>query len=388
MSSSTYVKTIKFTSDTTEVLNKIKELNVDVSKLSKDVQDVFASSGTKKALSDFRKGFASAFSTSSDDVKKLKEELSTLADEKTQLMSAKSSIESQMKGKDKRTKEYKDLKKALDEIMKKIDKNLEDTFDKEDDLNIQKEKDSQEAMGKMGKAAGKKLISVFDSIGKAISGFITKMFEEALKKLDEIASYDLENTTTFSQNAIDLATNYGLTGADAYAVQTAAEKMGYGDVDTLIENMWNMNDNQREQFDEYVQMYKQSYENDKELASEYQKFKVEWEEFQEEFQMELLEWFSNNKDTIKQVMNLLMDFMKIVLDLLSAIASAFGNEIERSDSQRASATNDIINSYKNSNTSNVNVSNTFNVSGGMNQSNAELQNAGSTTYKQIMNAFK
>ena len=83
-----------------------------------------------------------------------------------------------------------------------------------------------------------------------------------------------------------------------------------------------------------------------------------------------------------------MDFMKAVLNILGAIAEAFGNETERSDSQRAAAANDIISSYRTSNSNNVSVSNTFNVSGTNLQSNQELQNAGSTTYRQIINAFK
>lgn len=388
MSNSSYVKSIKFTADTTQVLNKIKELNVNVDKLSRDMTDVFASSGIKKALSDFRKGFTSAFDTSSDDVKELKQKLSRLNEEKAELLSAKSTIETQLKSTKKGTDEYDELTKALEEITDKIQENAEKVFDTTDDLNVAKEKEELEAIQKLGQYAGKKLISIFESIGKKISDFISDMFNKAIEKLDDIAGYDLQNTTVFNQEALSLATDYGLTGSDAYAAQKASEQLGYGSVDTLIDNLWNMNDKQREQFNEYMQMYRQSYENDKELATNYQQFKFEWQKFQEELQMDLLEWFSNNKDTIKSAMELLISFMKSTLEMLSTIASVFGNETERSDIARTSATTDIINSYKNSNTSNVSVSNTFNVSGGMNQSNSELKNAGSTIYRQIMKAFE
>lgn len=388
MSNSSYVKSIKFTADTTQVLNKIKELNVNVDKLSRDMTDVFASSGIKKALSDFRKGFTSAFDTSSDDVKELKQELSRLNEEKAELLTAKGTIETQLKSTKQGTDEYDELTKALEEITDKIQENVEKVFDTTDDLNVAKEKEELEAIQKLGQHAGKKLISIFESIGKKISDFIGDMFDKALEKLDDIAGYDLQNTTVFNQEALSLATDYGLTGSDAYAAQKASEQLGYGSVDTLIDNLWNMNDKQREQFNEYMQMYRQSYENDKELATNYQQFKFEWQKFQEELQMDLLEWFSNNKDTIKSAMELLISFMKSTLEMLSTIASVFGNETERSDIAKTSATTDIINSYKNSNTSNVSVSNTFNVSGGMNQSNSELKNAGSTIYKQIMKAFE
>lgn len=387
----TYVKKIRFEADTKQLEDSVKAFEKNLSTVEKQVDSSFSSplrDSVKTFSRSFKDAFKESFGIAKTDVDRLKEQLADISDSISITTKKREAYAGILTSKDATDEEKADAQQQYDLLTRQLNNETKAKLDAEQKLTDAKLEANKQMYAKLGKVAGEKLGKIISNIGDAFKGFLKDMFTEALGMLEDIASYNLETTTKFNQQAVDLAVNYGLTGAEAYSTQKAAEQMGYGSVDTLIENMWNMNDAQKERFNKLQEQYKKSYEQDMELAQKYQEFTAEWEDFKKNFQMELLEWFSNNKDTIKSVLKLLMNFMKVTLKLLSAIADAFGVDAERTSEERLQASSDIVNSYKTANTNNVSISNTFNVSGTTTQTENQLSKIGSNVYRQFCNVFR
>lgn len=387
----TYVKQIKITADTKQLEKSIKAFQNNLKDVEKQLNASLSSplkTSVKDFSTSFKKSFKEALGFATSEVDELKAMLGDIDAQlsiKTKKRDALVAI-SKSSGATKEEREAAEAQAA--DLTGDINRLAKEKMSVESDVSEAQIKENRQMYSKLGAAAGKKLGEVFDKIGEMAKKFLSDMLKGALEMMDEIASYNLETSTKFNKEAVDLATSYGLVGGEAYGTQQAAKQLGFSGVDELIDNMWAMNDKQIERFTDLQEQYKKSYEEDMEMAQAYQQFETEWADFKKEFQRDLLSWFSDNKDTIKAVLEGLMDFMKVVLDILGAIADAFGTGHERSSTERAGATSDIINSYKNNTNNNVSVSNTFNVSGNSGQTNAQLSKAGSTTYRQIINAFK
>ena len=189
---------------------------------------------------------------------------------------------------------------------------------------------------------------------------------------------DLSNAETR-----DLAFTYGFSGSQAYGFTKAKDIMGI----ESDEDLMYLTGAQSQKFQELMSKYSEKYSElyDSGFFDEYEEYQYEMKEFREEITMEVVKFFMDNKDTIKDGMRAIMKLTEFVLNALSWLVNFLGGS--RSESQIAATTNDIINSYATSNNKNTNVTidNTFNNVAKEDQS--WLANAGSMTYEQVIKAL-
>lgn len=241
-------------------------------------------------------------------------------------------------------------------------------------------KDFFSSIGKYAQQQGQKL---FNSALK----FLGDIYDEAKQMMDDIASYS-EKSMTFSSEATNLKLSYGLSGAEAYAWSQAAKDVGFSSFDDYLENFMYATDETNERLQTLVKKYEETYEQDVEVAQAYQQFQAEFEDFKKQLQMELIDFFMENKDTIKAALELGMTFMEAMLQLVGWIAQALSEGHDRTEYERTSAISDIYNNYgaQATNNTNVKIDNTFN--GVSNNDRGMLIDAGSATYRQILEALK
>lgn len=238
----------------------------------------------------------------------------------------------------------------------------------------------------------------FDKMTNSIEQFKDKALQtfknfvtDALKELEEMASWDITGSTKYNKEASEMYMNYGLQGANAYAMNKALEATGIDNMETyLTDPLVQGNQALLNAFNEQYEIAKAQYEDDLEIAKEYQKFKKEFDIFKQELQKSLIDFFMDNKDTIMNILNFLMEAMQWLVDLVGSIVAFFGGDTikDRSAEQRQSDMNELLGVSNNSTISydnrsnNVNVSNTYNGVGKVDQ--AALQNVGQMTYQQII----
>lgn len=247
-------------------------------------------------------------------------------------------------------------------------------------------------------AAGKK---AFDNMQQSIADFASKAKEaiisfvkDAIEAMQEMATWDLQNSKVYNQDAVDMYMQTGLQGADAYGMSKALETQGFGSMDDFIEAMPTMNQEQLEYMQEIADINAEQYEEDLDVAQEFQEFQVEYGKFKQELQKSLIDFFMENKDTIMTILEGIMSFLGSILDVVGGIFGLFSGSKERSEEEKKQATADILgvssstltNNNIANNTSNVNVNNTFNGVGQQDQS--WLANTGQMTYQQVIEALK
>lgn len=211
------------------------------------------------------------------------------------------------------------------------------------------------------------------------------MMSEAKAMFEEMASYDLGNSLFSNSSAREQALQYGLSNDQNYALTQTMNALSMKSEEDLMY----MNKPQREKFAELMGVYSARYnklENEG-FFQEYQEFQLEFKQFKEEMQMDLISFFMENKEMIKSVMKMSISFMKGALEFFDFMQRLFGGQ--RTENERAATTSDIISNYTSANTANqttsVQVDNTFNGVG--NNDRQSLVNAGELTYQQIIKAL-
>lgn len=223
-------------------------------------------------------------------------------------------------------------------------------------------------------------------LAKGLASFIDD-FTNAVKNTFKDAWEELENILNFSRlsnaETRDLAFTYGFSGSQAYGFTKAKDIMGI----QSDEDLMYLTGAQSQKFQELMSKYSEKYSElyDSGFFDEYEEYQYEMKEFREEITMEVVKFFMDNKDTIKEGMRAIMKLTEFVLNALSWLVNFLGGS--RSESQIAATTNDIINSYATSNNKNTNVTidNTFNNVAKEDQS--WLANAGNMTYEQVIKAL-
>lgn len=278
------------------------------------------------------------------------------------------------------TDEFKDTNEELmtfTDTLKQLNKEFEQN---------KEEKIKQELVDFFKKGGGfeKMALKAFFDAGKAIANYFKEQFKAALKEALEMASYSLMTTTKYNRDAWQNMMQYGLTGQESYAFSKAKSAIGVQSDEEFYQAM--MSPSLQQAFKEYFDTYKKAYEEDIEFATNVQEYQKAMEDFNREMQLELLGFLSDNKDIIQQVMKVALTFMDAVLDALGWMLDYFGEEKQRSETERASTISDIIGNYTTStNNTNISIDNTFNNVGKEDQT--WLSNAGSMTYEQIIKAL-
>lgn len=313
---------------------------------------------------------------------------------------AKEDLEKAFKQNESRLTKLKEIEKEIAQISKLSGKAAEETLDQlldaYDELKKELKKEDDKSAGakynvtKTLKDGIKKgLIDAGEKAWDTIKKFAEDTFKQAVEMMKEIAAYS-DSSKVFSEEATNLKLTYGLEGSEAYALQKALQDVGLSGIDEYLEKGWMLNQEQRDYLEEQLKMYKRSYESDQEIALAFQKFEVEWSQFKKEMSVELIHFFTENKDTIKTVMSALMTFMEAGLQFFSWFASVFGTDTSRTDYAKTAATSDILNNYVTNNggtsSRSVSINNQFN--GVQTSDKTDLINAGSLTYEQVIRALE
>lgn len=231
-----------------------------------------------------------------------------------------------------------------------------------------------------------KLGDMLESIGDALTDFFKDTFKAAKERLFDMASYDLENSLFTNSSAREQALKYGIMDpSQNYAFTQSMSELGMQSEEDLMF----MNQAQQEKFAERMGYWSGKYTElaNKDFFKTVQNFQLEWSEFKYSMELGMIEFFMQNKDTIKQVMEAGIKFMESTLILLGSILDFL--QISRSDSQRNAASMEIIRNYTGgTNMTNVNISNTLNPSSQVLTDKQMLFQAGQLSYAQLIEALK
>lgn len=291
--------------------------------------------------------------------------------------------------------------KRLQKQKEQLDKKVEESTDTDDHSflggfkeSFNEWKKNSNDMNAAGKRAFAKMQSSIIDFASSAKEAIINFVNDAIEAIQEMATWDLQNSKVFNQDAVEMYMQTGLQGADAYGMSKALETQGFGNVDDFIEAMPFMNQEQLEYMQEIAEINAKQYEEDLEVAQAFQEFQVEYDKFKQELQKSLIDFFMENKDTIMAILEGMMNFLSAILNVVDGIFGLFSGPRERSEQEKKQATADILgvssstltNNNTTNNTSNVNVNNTFNGVGQQDQS--WLANTGQMTYQQIIEALK
>lgn len=244
----------------------------------------------------------------------------------------------------------------------------------------------QENVSVVRKLIKDKLGDMLESIGDTLIDFFKDTFNAAKERILDMASYDLQNSLFTNSSAREQALKYGIMDpAQNYALTQAMGELGMSSEEDLMF----MNPAQQEKFAERMGYWSGKYTElaNKDFFRTVQEFQLEWSEFKYDMELGMIEFFMQNKDTIKQVMEVGMRFMEGTLTLLSSILDFL--QISRSDSQRHAASMEIVRNYTSrTNTTNVNINNTLNPSSQVLTDKQMLSQAGQLSYAQLIEALK
>jgi hypothetical protein len=155
------------------------------------------------------------------------------------------------------------------------------------------------------------------------------------------------------------------------------------------EDLMLMNPAQHEKFAERIGYWSGKYTElaDKDFFNIVQTFQLEWNEFKSDFQLSIIEFFIENKNTIKTVLTGLITFMQVTITTLGSILDFL--QISQTSSQRTAYTNELIRQYSTDQSSTtVNINNTLNPASQVLTDKAMLAQAGQLSYAQLIEALK
>lgn len=269
--------------------------------------------------------------------------------------------------------------------IEKLNERLEQLQKARDELTKKPQEEEASKWKKIGDmiadAAGVKLLD----IGAKIGDTIKSAFSDAWQELNNMLEYTRLTNATIREQAF----TYGFTVPENYAFSKASQLLGISSEEDLMY----MSDTQRakfyEKFNEYSEKYSKLYDSG--FFSDLENYNWEMQEFREDIQFELIQFFMDNKDLITSAMHGLIDLAEFTVSALGWIVRTLGGGEQRTISERMAAQREalgITNNQTNmtTNTTNVNVDNTFN--GVSKQDQTWLANAGSMTYQQIIDALK
>lgn len=231
-----------------------------------------------------------------------------------------------------------------------------------------------------------KLGDMLESIGDALTDFFKDTFKAAKERIFDMASYDLENSLFANSSAREQALKYGIMDpAQNYALTQAMSELNMNSEEDLMF----MGPARQEKFAERMGYWSGKYTElaNKDFFNTIQTFQLEWSEFKYGMEIGMIEFFVQNKDTIKQVMEAGIQFMEGTLLLLASILDFL--QIERFESQRNAASMEIVRNYTGgTNMTNVNINNTLNPSSQVLTDKQMLSQAGQLSYTQLIEALK
>lgn len=300
---------------------------------------------------------------------KIQEELSSVT--------SKVDVENINKFKDVKESDYgKEIVKILNDIKKE----LGGTSGGGDDKDKKTPNDSPDVVEKRGKrftALAKQAVSKLKELLSDVLDKLQEIFEDARNDLKGVINSSIENSGRFNAVTSSLYAQYGITGANAYALQGALKETGYGNIETLLNNPWTLTPEIQENLKEWFKLYKEQYESSKELSDAYQEFEIEFQKAQMEIKNSIIDFIVENKDLIIGALNAILSIMDGINDIIEVVSG-------RSENERRDAAYDIISSTGNTVSSTFTMNNTYN---GIGEKDATwIANTNSLAYAQIKKA--
>lgn len=220
-----------------------------------------------------------------------------------------------------------------------------------------------------------KVKTEFASIGKQFASELTSAIKTAFSDAIEEMKSMLEYSQLSNAATREYAFKYGFSSSEAYGFDKALSAVGLSSEEDLFYANTQELQQFRTAFEKYSNRYQELY--DKGFFEQMQEYQFEMADFKNEVTLEIVQFFMDNKDTIKTVMKAIIDVSKFIVQALGWIVDLLNGP------QRATVS-EVVTNYRTSNT-NVSVNNSFtNVA---KNDETWLVNAGELTYEQIIQAL-
>ena len=280
-------------------------------------------------------------------------------------------------------------------------------FDKEDRLKeVTNQIDKKEGFITNLKFASGVITTLTNGFGKfnstlyALTGISVKVSDVFKNILGDMSNFiKTASTSDFGTSLITSSSSrsqqlrYGLTGAQNFALSQTMSMLGISGEEDLMY----MNTGQRSLFTSYMEKYINWYNevSSSGVLQDIQLMQLDFKMFRQELAMDLLNWISQNKDTIMDAVKATISAAKWIAEILLNIIKFFGNigtglfggsSSVSIDSANATMTSDrLLSGYSSTNNSksvSISMSNTISGSGDVNSIREELNNFGDRLVKE------
>lgn len=240
----------------------------------------------------------------------------------------------------------------------------------------------------------------FNSTLYALTGISVKVSDVFKNILGDMSNFiKVASTSDFGTSLIASSSSrsqqlrYGLTGAQNFALSQTMSMLGISGEEDLMY----MNTGQRALFTNYMEKYINWYNevSSSGVLQDIQLMQLDFKMFRQELAMDLLNWISQNKDTIMDAVKATISAAKWIAEILLNIIKFFGNigtglfggsSSVSIDSANATMTSDrLLSGYSSTNNSksvSISMSNTISGSGDVNSIREELNNFGDRLVKE------
>lgn len=240
----------------------------------------------------------------------------------------------------------------------------------------------------------------FNSTLYALTGISVKVSDVFKNILGDMSNFiKTASTSDFGTSLIASSSSrsqqlrYGLTGAQNFAFSQTMSMLGISGEEDLMY----MNTGQRALFTSYMEKYINWYNevSSSGVLQDIQLMQLDFKMFRQELAMDLLNWISQNKDTIMDAVKATISAAKWIAEILLNIIKFFGNigtglfggsSSVSIDSANATMTSDrLLSGYSSTNNSksvSISMSNTISGSGDVNSIREELNNFGDRLVKE------
>ena len=230
-----------------------------------------------------------------------------------------------------------------------------------------------------------------------ISAKVSNVFENILGDMSNFikaaSTSDFGTSLITSSSSRSQQLRYGLTGAQNFALSQTMSMLGMSGEEDLMY----MNTGQRALFTSYMEKYINWYNevSSSGVLQDIQLMQLDFKMFRQELALDLLNWISQNKDTIMDAVKATISAAKWIAEILLNIIKFFGNigtglfggsSSVSIDSANATMTSDrLLSGYSSTNNSksvSISMSNTISGSGDVNSIREELNNFGDRLVKE------
>lgn len=230
-------------------------------------------------------------------------------------------------------------------------------------------------------------------ISVKVSDVFKNIFVDMSNFIKVASTSDFGTSLIASSSSRSQQLRYGLTGAQNFALSQTMSMLGMSGEEDLMY----MNTGQRALFTNYMEKYINWYNevSSSGVLQDIQLMQLDFKMFRQELAMDLLNWISQNKDTIMDAVKATISAAKWIAEILLNIIKFFGNigtglfggsSSVSIDSANATMTSDrLLSGYSSTNNSksvSISMSNTISGSGDVNSIREELNNFGDRLVKE------